>query len=221
VIEQPVQEVVQETTQPAPIVAAVVQTATPTATTPAPAAAQQTAAVEPVKTETKKTAVKAQQVDMSVVDAAVAIAMTSATQSVNEQTNTSVQAVQPMVSVNQRQNEATTVTNNLSLVDRNVQQTTQNEKKDALELFIASELDKQVKQQEYTEKAVNKNISVNTDLGPQIPGFSLYSTLVLPDTAFYVPKQVYRNQKVVDNQRLLRSLNNDKKYTEMLDGQYR
>lgn len=221
VIEQPVQEVVQETPQPAPVVAAVVQTATPTAPTPAPAAAQQAVVVEPVKTETKKTAVKAQQVDMSVVDAAVAIAMTSATQSVNEQTNTSVQAVQPTVSVNQRQNETTTVTNNLSLVDRNVQQTTQNEKKDALEMFIASELDKQVKQQEYTEKAVNKNIGVNTDLGPQIPGFSLYSTLVLPDTVFYAPKQVYRNQKVVDNQRLLRSLNNDKKYTEMIDGQYR
>lgn len=222
VIEQPVQEVVQETTQPAPVATAAptVQAAAPTAA-PTPAAVQQVVVVEPVKTETKKTAVKAQQVDMSVVDAAVAIAMTSATQSVNEQTNTSVQAVQPVVSISQRQNETATTSSNMSLTDRNVQQTMQNEKKDALELFIASETEKQIKQQEYTEKTVNKNVVANTELGPQIPGFSLYATLVLPDTAFYAPKQVYRNQKVVDNQRLLRSLNNDKKYTEMLDGQYR
>lgn len=224
VIEQPVQEVVQEPTQPAPVATTVaVQATTPTASTPAPAAAQPVVVAEPVKTTEKKVAVKAQQVDMSVVDSAVAIAMTSATQSVNEQVAVSnnVSLSNSVSMIKQANSQTTTQRQTVEQLDVSQQVTTNSEKKDALEFFIANSLERQEAAKEEKERGINRGVKPVTELGPEIPLFSIYSQVMLQDSAFYLPKEIYKKQRVVDNQRLLRSLNNDKKYTEMIDGQYR
>jgi hypothetical protein len=223
VIEQPVQEVVQETTQPAPVVAATTATTTTTvASTPAPAAAQPVATAEPVKTTEKKVAVKAQQVDMSVVDAAVAIAMTSATQSVNEQVVVSNNfSLSNSLSAFKQANNQTTAQRQVTEQVDVVQQTATNtEKKDALEFFILHQLDKQEVAKQEKERGINKVVKPVTELGPEIPLFSAYTQVMLQDSAFYLPKEIYKKQRVVDNQRLLRSLNNDAKFDELINIQY-
>ena len=50
-------------------------------------------------------------------------------------------------------------------------------------------------------------------------GFNAYS-VALRDVAFYAPKEIYRNQKTVDNVRALRSLASDRLHQEMVDQQY-
>jgi hypothetical protein len=51
-------------------------------------------------------------------------------------------------------------------------------------------------------------------------GFNAY-TIALADAAFYPPKEIYRNQRVVDNQRVLRQLSTDRLHQEMIELQYR
>lgn len=51
-------------------------------------------------------------------------------------------------------------------------------------------------------------------------GFNTYM-IALNDAAFYAPKEIYRNQKTVDNVRALRQLASDKLHQEMVDLQYR
>jgi hypothetical protein len=59
-------------------------------------------------------------------------------------------------------------------------------------------------------------------IAKQPAGFSAYS-IVLRDTAFYEPKEVYKNQRTVDNVRLLRGLTggSDAKHNEMVNSQYK
>ena len=51
-------------------------------------------------------------------------------------------------------------------------------------------------------------------------GFSVYS-VALADAALYAPKEIYRNQRIVDNLRALRQLSSDSLHQEMVDQQYR
>ena len=51
-------------------------------------------------------------------------------------------------------------------------------------------------------------------------GFNAYN-IALRDVAFYAPKEIYRNQKTVDNVRALRQLASDRLHQEMVDQQYR
>jgi hypothetical protein len=53
-------------------------------------------------------------------------------------------------------------------------------------------------------------------------GYSVYTSLFLQDVAFYAPKEIYRNQKVIDNQRAVRVLNfaSELKHQEMVNQQY-
>jgi len=53
-------------------------------------------------------------------------------------------------------------------------------------------------------------------------GFSQYFG-IMPDVAFYAPKEVYRNQKVIDNQRMLRQMNtrSDRIHQDMVNEQYK
>jgi hypothetical protein len=51
-------------------------------------------------------------------------------------------------------------------------------------------------------------------------GYNLYTGLILKDVAFYAPKEIYRNQKNVDNTRLLRQLASDAKHQQMVNLQY-
>jgi hypothetical protein len=53
-------------------------------------------------------------------------------------------------------------------------------------------------------------------------GFNNYTTLTLSDAAFYEPKEVYKNQRVVDNARAQRLLQgaSDRLHQEMVNSQY-
>ena len=78
--------------------------------------------------------------------------------------------------------------------------------------------------------SVNKNVLPNELAGgvdiasmASVPvGFNAYS-FVLRDAAFYEPKEVYKNQRTVDNERVLRGLTrgSDSLHQEMIDQQYK
>jgi hypothetical protein len=78
--------------------------------------------------------------------------------------------------------------------------------------------------------SVNKNVLPNELAGgiditsiASIPtGFNAYS-FVLKDAAFYEPKEVYKNQRTVDNERVLRGLTrgSDSLHQEMVNQQYK
>ena len=57
-------------------------------------------------------------------------------------------------------------------------------------------------------------------LAKQPRGFDTYGG-VLTDVSFYPPKEIYRNQRVVDNNRALRQLSSDRLHEEMVNQQYR
>ena len=52
------------------------------------------------------------------------------------------------------------------------------------------------------------------------PGYELYS-YGLKDAAFYAPKELYKNQNVVDNARALRQMSSDRLHQQMIDLQYK
>lgn len=78
--------------------------------------------------------------------------------------------------------------------------------------------------------SVNRNVQPNELAGKidiatmaTVPvGYQAYS-IVLKDAAFYEPKEVYKNQRTVDNERVLRGLTrgSDAKHQEMIDQQYK
>jgi len=82
--------------------------------------------------------------------------------------------------------------------------------------------------QEQKTDAVNKNVQPNELAGgvdiqtmaTQPAGYQAYST-AMPDVAFYAPREIYRNQRNVDNVRLLRSLSSDRLHQQLIDLQYK
>ena len=76
--------------------------------------------------------------------------------------------------------------------------------------------------------SVNKNIGDNDVAGGVSinkmaiapVGYGDYLNLTLRDVAFYAPKEVYKNQRNVDNARALRQLSSDSKHREMVEMQY-
>ena len=76
---------------------------------------------------------------------------------------------------------------------------------------------------------VNKNVQPNELAGKmdiasiaiQPKGFDVYATLIIKDADFYAPKDIYGNQKTIDNARALRLLSSDRLHQEMIDQQYR
>jgi len=81
----------------------------------------------------------------------------------------------------------------------------------------------------FSGPTVNRNASNNeaaggvdiTKMAITPNGYDSYLTLAMKDAAFYAPKEVYKNQKNVDNTRLLRQLTNDSRHQEMVEQQYR
>ena len=84
--------------------------------------------------------------------------------------------------------------------------------------------------QEQKTDAVNKNVQPNELAGrvdiaaiaTQPVGFQTYS-LVLTDAQFYAPREIYRNQRTVDNARAQRLLQgaSDRLHQSMVDQQYK
>jgi len=82
--------------------------------------------------------------------------------------------------------------------------------------------------QEQRTDTVNKNAQSNelagrvdiASMAIQPVGYQAYS-MMIPDVAFYAPREIYRNQVNVDNTRLLRGLGSDRLHQEMVNQQYR
>ena len=82
--------------------------------------------------------------------------------------------------------------------------------------------------QEQKTETVNRNVQPNELAGgvdiarmaTQPQGYQAYS-MMMPDVAFYAPKEIYKNQVNVDNARLLRGLGSDRLHQEMVNQQYK
>jgi hypothetical protein len=70
------------------------------------------------------------------------------------------------------------------------------------------------------DSSVAGDISIAA-MATQPAGYNSYS-VTMPDASFYAPKEIYRNQKVVDNQRLMRGLTrgSDSLHEQMMEQQY-
>lgn len=76
---------------------------------------------------------------------------------------------------------------------------------------------------------VNRNASNNeaaggvdlTKMAIAPTGYNSYLNFTLKDAAFYAPKEVYKNQRNVDNARAFRQLASDRVHQEMVEQQYR
>lgn len=81
---------------------------------------------------------------------------------------------------------------------------------------------------EQRNETVKKNVQPNeaaagvdlTAMAVVPAGFNSYS-LIMRDAAFYAPREVYKNQKIVDNTRVLRQMSSDKLHQDMVDSQYK
>lgn len=80
-----------------------------------------------------------------------------------------------------------------------------------------------------TGPSVNRNVA-NNELAGNVDinrmalaptGYGDYLNFTLRDGAFYEPKEIYKNQKNVDNARALRQLSSDRLHQEMVEQQYR
>jgi len=60
-----------------------------------------------------------------------------------------------------------------------------------------------------------------TQLATAPTGYNQYLNFVLQDASFYPVKEVYRNQRIVDNSRVLRQLSSDSVHQQMIDQQYK
>ncbi len=82
--------------------------------------------------------------------------------------------------------------------------------------------------QEQKTETVNKNVQPNelagtvdiTRMATQPQGYQAYS-MMMPDVAFYAPKEIYKNQVNVDNARVLRQLSSDRLHQELVNLQYK
>jgi hypothetical protein len=82
--------------------------------------------------------------------------------------------------------------------------------------------------QEQRTETVNRNVQNNelaggvdiASMATQPQGYQAYA-IAIPDAAFYAPREIYKNQRTVDNARLLRQLTNDSRHREMVEQQYR
>lgn len=80
------------------------------------------------------------------------------------------------------------------------------------------------KKSSVNRNAPNNEIATGVDIAQMQklpPGYDVYS-IGMQDAAFYTSKEVYKNQKVIDNQRVLRQLNarSDRLHEEMVNGQF-
>ena len=68
------------------------------------------------------------------------------------------------------------------------------------------------------ELAVGVNIA---QMATQPQGYGNYLNLALRDASFYEPKEVYKNQTIVDNIKVLRGLGSDQKHQDLVNLQYK
>ena len=155
---------------------------------------------------------------------------------VQQQAPVSVSSMQQNI-VQQSQNNVT-VTNPLQLTSLNplvgqiqetpiLQSNFLTNKADPINSIIESKPPTEEKKQDTNTKQVKSNVQDNdaaagvsiANIARSPVGFNNYM-VALTDVAFYAPKEIYRNQKNVDNARALRQLASDRLHQQMVDQQY-
>jgi hypothetical protein len=88
------------------------------------------------------------------------------------------------------------------------------------QLNTGSEQNASVKKNVQNNEAAG-NVTIES-IAKQPANYAQYFTMI-PDVAFYAPKEIYKNQKTVDNARTLRGLQggSDKLHQEMVNQQYK
>lgn len=84
-------------------------------------------------------------------------------------------------------------------------------------------------QNEQRTETVKKDVQSNELAGgvdiaamaTQPKGFDVYALTIMKDSSFYAPKDIYGNQKTIDNARALRQLSSDRLHQELVDQQYK
>lgn len=102
-------------------------------------------------------------------------------------------------------------------------------KADPINNILESKINVDEKKEEVKTTQVKQNVQDNelangmpiTQLAVAPIGFNQYTNFVLKDTIFYAPKEIYRNQRTIDNNRALRQLASDRLHQELVDQQYR
>jgi len=121
--------------------------------------------------------------------------------------------IAPVVAVDipQAQSNFTTDrTNPINDIIENKQSTIEQERKDTNTQQVKSNVQ---------DNDAAAGVSIDT-IARTPTGFSNYM-IALSDANFYAPKEIYRNQRNVDNARALRQLASDRLHQEMVDQQYR
>jgi hypothetical protein len=101
-------------------------------------------------------------------------------------------------------------------------------KADPLNSVLESRLVTEEAKQDNKPSTVQQNVQDNEIAGnlsisniAQIPiGFNSY-LITLADASFYQPKEIYRNQRTVDNRRALQNLRSDQLHEQMINQQWR
>jgi hypothetical protein len=135
------------------------------------------------------------------------------TQSAEIQQPTQLATIAPVVNVDvptTQNNFTTDKTNPINDLIENKTTTIEQDRKDTNTQQVKSNV-------QDNDAAVG--VSINSIARTPV-GFNTY-LIALNDAAFYSPKEIYRNQKTVDNVRALRQLASDRLHQEMVDLQYR
>lgn len=101
-------------------------------------------------------------------------------------------------------------------------------KADPINALLESKQLEQDSKTEHPTQQVKTNTTDNdlangvslTQLAVAPANYNQYLSFVLRDAAFYPPREVYRNQRTVDNARALRQLSSDRLHQQMVDQQY-
>jgi hypothetical protein len=134
------------------------------------------------------------------------------TQSVEIQQPTQLATIAPVVNVDvptTQNNFTTDKTNPINDLIENKTTTIEQDRKDTNTQQVKSNV-------QDNDAAVG--VSINSIARTPF-GFNSY-LIALNDAAFYSPKEIYRNQKTVDNVRALRQLASDRLHQQMVDQQY-
>jgi hypothetical protein len=159
---------------------------------------------------------------------------TSVEQSVTQALQATEQAESTSLSIALQQSQSGgTAESNFSLIDSNSQSSSASISSSSFSatdiLNQDSNVSREETQREQKTETVKQNVQNNelagnvtlASLGATPQGFQAYSTM-MPDSAFYAPKEVYKNQRVIDNpsgRRLFGAT--DSLHQQMVDQQYK
>lgn len=103
-------------------------------------------------------------------------------------------------------------------------------KSDPINLTLQSNTNQQNDKTETSSSAIKQQDNKDNDIAGTVVlaqiavvpvGYNQYLNLVLKDSVFYQPKEIYRNQRTTDNNRALQNLRSDQLHQQMIDQQWR